>query len=266
MPSEQSLRFIYDDLLGAYRRSWQVVTDEEAALVGDPRRAATTRRLAAMRARIESEMAALEAMTGPWAAGDFPTAYGLGGTFGARRTGSAFTWTDSHLASVQAAADQVYADLLSATRYVNTSTKDLIRRIARDQVLQKVIVGETAEKAGRAMAKVLAEHGVTAAVYSDGSRHGLDDYSEMTMRSASARAYNAGTVNSAQAAGTKYFEVFDGTDCGLDGHDSQPKVNGSIVDGDTAGAYGISHPNCTRSFGPRPDLVTGRQAREAGLV
>ena len=52
--------------------------------------------------------------------------------------------------------------------------------------------------------------------------------------------------------------------CGLTSHDDSRKVNGMIVPTSVAAANPIGHPNCTRSWLPRPDLdpLPGEEARD----
>jgi hypothetical protein len=266
VPSNSTLRFVYQDLLLAYRQAWTNIEDEQAALVNDPRRATRRNRLAAMQRAIEDEMRDLEAKTLSWAEKDFPTAYGLGGRYGAAQVGQPFVWTSTHRAAVQGAAEQVYGDLLASTQYVNTSTKRLVRRIVKDATLQKLIQSQTVTAAGRAVAALLAQHGIAAVVYADGSRRGLADYGQMVMRTSTGITYNKATITASADGGCKYWEIYDGPGCGLDSHDGQPKANGMIVGEDAAFSNPLSHPQCTRSFGPRPDLRTRADAREASLV
>lgn len=266
MPSVQAVEFVYRDILVAYKQAWQNITDEESLLIRDPIRSVRRDRLAAMRSAIERDMDTLDRLTLQWAQSGFPTAYALGGQLGAAEGGGAFSWTDSHLRAVQLAAEGVHGDLLSATKGVRTTTKDLIKRIARDRILNKLITGETAVNAGQAMAEVLKRHGISAVVYQNGTKRGLDDYSEMVMRTATGTAYNVANLTSAADNGVQYWEIFDGPNCGLDGHGSLPLANGLIVSIDDSLANPLSHPNCTRSFGARPDLSTKKEAQAAGLL
>lgn len=266
MPNRATLEYVYAELQAAYEAAWQRVTDEEAALVNDPRRATRRVALSAMRERIEADMESLEAATTEWVQAEFPQAYRLGGIFGASNSGGRFVWSSTHQEAVQAAANDVYTDLLRATRHVKSSTRALIKRIARERLLAKIIEGESAVSAGRLMTRMLAQHGITAIVYSNGSRRGLADYGQMVMRTSSALAYNHATIVAAKDNGIKYYEIFDGPGCGLDSHDGIPAANGMIVTDDGAFASPLAHPNCTRSFGPRPDLTTRAEARLAAVL
>jgi predicted ABC-type ATPase len=110
------------------------------------------------------------------------------------------------------------------------------------------------------MRRVLETHGIHAVQYSNGAKHGLAEYSEMAMRTTTAKAYNSGTLGSTPDVG--FYEIFDGPNCGLSFHEDPTLAMGLVVDKLTAETYLISHPNCRRSFGPRPDVTSAAQAKE----
>ena len=254
MPQPAVVAASADDLIAAYAQAWQRVIDLETQLMLDPLRAAQVRRLTEMRHAIEAEMDALDTSAAARARTMARQAYRLG-------VGRGVEFTGIHTDAVERFASGLTDDLLAATTFVRDSTKALIRQIVKDEGLQKLIEGRTALQAGKAMRKVIESHGIHAVVYANGTRQGLAAYTAMAARTTTATAYNVGTINREKA--TKWFEVFDGPDCGWTAHDSPDKANGRIVTRDEALGQPISHPNCTRAFGGRPDVTTKAQARQA---
>lgn len=172
----------------------------------------------------------------------------------------AFNWNNPHLGAVDRIAGDTFDDLLTATRYVEQSAKQIIRQAAKLNTSRKLTTGRTAIQAGNALARDLRASGIGVVTYRNGARHGVGEYARMVLRTKTAVAYNSGTLNFVHAAGVKVVEIFDGSDCGLSYHDDPTLANGLIVDTLTAATYVIAHPNCRRSFGARPDLTE----KEAG--
>jgi hypothetical protein len=161
------------------------------------------------------------------------------------------------------AAERLYDDLLAATDGVRESTKALIREIVRDQTFNSIAAGDTAQQAGRAMEDILARKGVFAVKYADGSVHGLDEYAQMSLRTATAQAYNQASIDGATAYDVQWFELLDGPGCGLSSHDDPRKALGMVVDVETAQMYPTAHPNCRRSLAARPDVTSAADAKTA---
>lgn len=241
-----------DPLAQAYAKAWAEVESWEQKLRSDPRREAQRRRLDATRRQIEHDMNSLDDTARQWLSHQLPRIYLAGGT-DLPSGGPGFNWNQAHQEATQRFANGLHTDLLHATQNVRQSTKELIRSVAADQQLRLALSGQdTAVSAGRRMADILHSKGVTALVYKDGSRHGLAEYAQMAIRTTSASAYNYGTLNGAPGVGR--WEVFDGPNCGWSRHDDARLANGLVVTRDEALGQPISHPNCRRAFGPRPDL------------
>jgi hypothetical protein len=169
--------------------------------------------------------------------------------------GQAFQWSNPNFGAVDRIARDTFGDLLQATTYVEQSVKDLIRQTSKLNTSRKLTTGKTAIQAGNALAKDLRKSGIGVVTYRNGARHGVGEYSRMVLRTKTAQAYNIGAVNHGAAAGCEFFEIFDGSDCGLSYHDDPTLANGLVVPRDVAAAYVIAHPNCRRSFGARPDVT-----------
>lgn len=175
---------------------------------------------------------------------------------------SSFSWTQTHLNALYTLQKDTMSSVLSATRFVRVDTKRFIREMSKSQLLLKMTTGQTAIQAGRNIEKLLRERGIAAITYRNGSRHGLREYGEMLAVTKTAEAYNIGTLVQSEAD-TKYWEILDGPECGLEFHDDGSRADGMIVDRHTAEKFVISHPRCRRSFAPRPDLITKKDVREA---
>lgn len=256
MPQPDKVDPLVNPLVEAYRNAWHNVMAEQEALASDPVRHARRARLAEMRRSIEREMAELDATADEWIRDTYPKVYEAGAVeaVGAIPGADGFTWSQPHRNAVHRLAHGFYRDLLNATDTVNASTKQLVRAVARDRLLAKAIEGKTAQGAGREMARILQSKGIHAITYSNGAKVGLATYSEMAVRTASAYAYNEGAITASEDRDVKFFEVFDGAGCGWTTHASPEEANGKIVTKSEALAHPISHPNCRRGFGPRPDL------------
>lgn len=259
------LQEIADPLISSYRSAWERVLAEQETVTSDPRLWRRARRLEEMSKSIGSIMDRLDVEMSDWVSTQFPQTYGAGLLDGAAAAGTSPLWSTVHQEAVEQLAFGVYNDLLAATTHVKDTTKDLIRTLARQEGTTALITGETAQAAGRKLAKELAENGIAAVIYKDGSRHGLADYADMNLRTTTALGYNNGTLNAAPT--TVFWEVFDGPGCGWTFHEDTEQALGKIVTRDEALSYPISHPRCRRSFGPRPDMnKTASAAEKLGSV
>ncbi|MEU6346816.1 hypothetical protein ABZ883_38380 [Streptomyces sp. NPDC046977] len=90
-------------------------------------------------------------------------------------------------------------------------------------------------------------------IYRNGARMPMQAWAEAATLAKSAVAYNAGTLHRAREAGVRWMVVFDGAGCGWTSHKDADKATGTVRTVEEAAACPISHPRCTRAFGPRPD-------------
>ncbi len=207
-------------------------------------------------------MEELEEGTARWLARTFPKVYSMGLVDGASEVGGSSQFNAADREAARLLADDLFDDLLQATDTVKRSTKRLIRTVIRDESLARVIAGGNAKEASRLAARIIESKGIYAVTYSNGARHGLAEYSQMAVRTKTAVAYNTGALSGAESQGVKYWEVFDGPFCGWAFHDDRQAL-GMIVSKDEALGYPISHPNCRRAFGARPDVNTKKEAKVA---
>ena len=209
-----------------------------------------------MERRIEAELRRVDREGRQWVRDRYPLVYQLGA-----ESSAPFRWTLIHRQAVKILAEELEFDLLQATRHVRITAKRLIRRVAKDETLRKMLLGQdTAVGAARRMQRILNRDGIYAVRYRNGAKHGLREYAEMAVRTKTAQAYNHGTLNNTVA---KFVEVFDGPNCGWTFHNDPDRAMGKIVSRAEAYKYSIAHPNCRRSFGPRPDVNNAREARRA---
>lgn len=164
---------------------------------------------------------------------------------------------------LDAISRSTFDDVLGATRHVEQTTKELVRELGSRAAGERFSGGITAEQAGKQLAEELAEHAISAIVYKNGARHGLDDYANMLMRTKTAEVYQAGGFAQARDFGIRYMELLDGPSCGLSYHDDPTKANGLILPISEAEKYPISHPRCVRVTVPRVDIHTAEDARNA---
>lgn len=257
MPDQAEAQILVDPIANAYAKVWQAILDQQQALIDDPLNLAKRRRLREMQQAITADMRELNAMAKDWVETQLPKAYAIGGNTGIAEAGGtgSMTWNLVSQEAVERLATGLYDDLLQATKHVDDTAKALIRAIGKDAALQKLIQGKTAVQAGRQMQKLIEAKGIHAIRYANGARHGLAEYSQMAMRTVTGNAYNLGTLQGAAGEGVKFWQVFDGTGCGWEEHNSPNKANGRIVTMEEAQTYPLAHPNCRRAFGPRPDVT-----------
>lgn len=208
---------------------------------------------------LDAALRQLDVSAAEWLDGDFPAIYRLGGEQG----GLSFRWTAEHRNAVAHLADDTYDELLSATRFVRREVKAFIREAAKPHVQRAIMGSRTATAEGRALAQELADRGIAAVTYRDGARHGLGEYGSMVVRTKSALSYNAGTFQNGASHGVEWYECYDGAACGLTYHDDPHLANGLILPAAEAQANPIAHPNCARSWGPRPDVSSRKEAKAA---
>jgi hypothetical protein len=252
-----------DPLIQAYRQAWSDIVAQQQVLLDDPLQATKRKRLAGIQDEIEGILEEMDSSARAWIQANLPQVYGLGAAAGASDAGvEKFVWNNISQEAVQRLATRLYDSLKNAHQFVGKTTRELISSVVRDQSLKTAIQGRTATDAAREMRRLLEDKGIHAVRYADGSKHGLAEYSRMAIRTETATAYNSGTLHGS-GKDCLYFQIADGPECGLSYHDDPNLALGMVVDRDTAEKYLISHPNCRRAFGPRPDIRTSAEAKEA---
>jgi hypothetical protein len=266
MPANQPLEdieAIEDPLVKAYARAWERVTRMQQAIVDDPAKWRRQAKLNEARDAIVSSMEDLDVHTAQWLKQSFPQTYAMGAAAGSAEAGgpASMVWNQIASEAVEELAQDLFQDLLASTKNVRDSTKRMVREVMKDEALSKAIIGDTAKNAGKQAERLLASKGIRAITYKDGSSHGLAEYSQMAIRTKTGTAYNLGTLTGAESQGVRYWEVFDGPFCGWEFHDDSQAL-GRVVTKDEALSHPLSHPNCRRAFGARPDITNKSQAKD----
>lgn len=249
--------------IDAFRRVHERLTDEYAAILTNPNGEARRRRIRAIVANIDRELATLAETGGRFIADRLPEVYALGGQ-GAAATigGPRFEWNQFHRRSIAAVAEDAFDDVLARTQYMSDDAKRWARDVSRRLTQDGYIEGQTAQDLRRKFAREGAArldaqgipHPITAVQYADGSFRTADDWADMFFRTKTAEVYNLGTINQSRQVGVTRFEILDGANCGLRSHNDVVAADGTIVSAETALEFPVSHPRCRRTFAPRPDL------------
>lgn len=178
-----------------------------------------------------------------------------------------FVWTQSDIDALTSLASDSYGDFLRRSQDAGRTSEQFaaaVRDAAKKELPQLAAGRSTSTQAATALRNRLEqEHGISAAVYADGSLHSMREYTQMAALTKGAVAYNFGALNRVSASGAKFVEVFDGPDCGWTTHDDPDTANGTVRSLQAAFAFPISHPRCVRSFGGRPDILNADMAAAA---
>lgn len=253
------------ELRRAYELAWDEIVAEQELIAEAPEQFRRRARLRELQAMVEDRMGTLDDQARVWMTDQYPLVYRMGGEHMGGLLDEPFRWTSADQAAITTLAQDTFDDLLAATANVLDSTKDLVRRLARERALVGRIAGETATQSAARLRRLLNQHGIHAVTYRDGSRHGLAEYADVVMRTKTAVAYNAGALNLGNRAGVRFYEVFDGAGCGWSSHSDPDRANGTIRSADECASFVIAHPRCLRSFGPRPDIADEQALAEARL-
>lgn len=271
MPQPVEVDRLAEQLIVLFRQAQASIDVEVAGIVVNPPSGGRRlRRLGELKRTVDAHLTALEESTTQWLQGQFPRVYELGGLAGAASTADAFGWTLVHTSAVQELAGDTFADVLEATTHVRGDVKTWIREQGRRQTGLSLLEGRTAQQAARELTRAAAGEAVDALGgpvgvirYADGSYRRMADYADMLLRTKTAQAYNAGTLNQLGEFGVEWVEVFDGSACGWTSHDDPNKANGKIVAAKEARLHSLAHPRCRRSFGGRPDIGDAEEAAGA---
>lgn len=159
------------------------------------------------------------------------------------------SFTGIHREALEVLAADAFDDLAAATDYLDDHAKRIIREASKVRVTVGAARGATVAQDTSALARRLADRGVTSFVDKAGRGWSLARYAETVVRTKSAHAYNTGRVLRAEETGTDAFEIRDGD---RSGHEECLAYNGRTCSASWALANPTQHPNCVRSFGPLP--------------
>lgn len=243
--------------------AWQRLADQQAAVLAalaDHGRAMhVVARLAEYQAAITDFQRRVDAEASAFVTRQLPYLYEQGAEKAAEAIGQRFTWTLIHTDALQALASDSYTDFLRRSQEEQRMALAFyraVREAARREVPLLAAGNTTALQAAKALAdRLAAEHQLLYVVYRNGARVPVRAWVESATLAKSAVAYNAGTLNRAREAGVRFMEVFDGAGYGWTSHQDPDRATGTLRTVEEAAAWPISHPRCTRAFGPRPDQM-----------
>lgn len=255
------------DVLG---RTWEAVQQRRRAVVASAVLLRRDETLAALDELADSTAAfqsVVRTEAERFARLDVPAQYARG-AMRAATSAEPFSWTQFHTEAAQSLAADSYDDFLRRSEEAGRTSAAFarsVRAVARDRTAFSVTNRQTALDTARDLEARLALRGITVATYADGSTRTMRVYTEMAVRTKTAVAYNTGTLNTCAEDGIRYVEVFDGAGCGWTSHDDPTAANGRVTTLADAARHPISHPQCRRAFGPRPDVTTPAEARSPAL-
>lgn len=243
------------DVVRAYREAADDLARQLKRIEEDPAYWRRKGRLAQLQKVLAARMDEANGTLASWLTAEFPQAYQLGATAAAAVLDNSFGWSVFHTQAVESLAADTFEDFLGRTQYVNRQTKALLRDIGGRLSRLTVTTDRTARGAARELVReAIGRHGIAEVIYRDGSRHSIAEWAEVALRTKTAVAYNEGTFNWSTESNVTYYEVFDGPNCGWTYHEDPELALGKIVTESEAREFPIAHPNCRRSFGPRPDV------------
>lgn len=255
MPQPAALDRYSADFRQILESSWDEVEQRLGAIAADPARFRERRRLREVQGEINRLMDLVDRGALRWTQEGLPLAYTAGVDQMANDIGIGSQFTRVHRQALEQMQRGAMRDVLTATRYVRRDAKRLIGEIGRKRIDQALVTGRaTAEGIGKEIRKLLKDRGLAAVRYANGAHIGMGQYGQMLARTVTARAYSRGSLIEGDRQGVTMFEVFDGPDCGWSGHRDFDKANGSLRQYSECRDNEISHPNCRRAFGPRPDV------------
>jgi len=175
--------------------------------------------------------------------------------------------------AAQAIADDLVSGLQDVRFRLTRLPDDVYKAIAPHGGIRQVLDNDVTPSQAQAMAwRVFTSNGITGFTDRAGRNWSMSAYTEMAVRTSSARAFNDSHLQVMRAVGVRYFTVpADGHSCPLcfpwqhavltDGLNPDPDVHadGTIVG---ATATGLFHPNCRHTLTPYFPGVTKLPPRE----
>jgi predicted ABC-type ATPase len=264
-PDHKAAMAAPDDLIKILEGSQLRLENEYARIATEPRYQYRLRRIRRISKMVDEEIAKVKAESTKYLTQIMPQVYATGGGAAKAAIGLAeFGWTQAATSAVQVLAQSSFDQVLKATDYMREDAKRWVREATKEITLEGQFEGLTTQQMAKRFKKLapkaVAASGlpvpITSITYANGAQHTLDSYGKMLFRTDTAKAYNAGVLNTSEEFGVTKFEIFDGQGCGLTSHDDPLTANGMIVSAQVARSNTLSHPNCQRSFGAVPDPAT----------
>lgn len=243
-------------LIAAYAAAQAAVDAAVGTLTARPLGARSRALHRTIRIRVDVALSGLGARADEWTATRLPAVAARGAAAAVTVLPDVAEAGIDPAAVVADVADELAQALARATDTVRTSLAAMLRAIATDPPLA---AATRARDVAPALARLeqLADGAVYAVRYASGARMPLGPYADMLIRTITARAYNAGTLQAARAHGVGAVQVADGLGCPWPGggHGLPPTADGMVVSVALAEEHPIAHPNCQRSFTLLPDIT-----------
>ena len=256
-----------DWILGEIRLAQSTLDDRiaEAQALPDtePSKVRRIMRLNQMKREVDSAFIRLDAQIGVWAGRDMRSFYREGHNVASAQLGGAgFDFTLPHREALDIISNDAYDDIATRLLQVRAGFDNSIglQKIfegldanqistlqgrGRSAVTQALLTGEDPRKIARLFAQDIWKDGISI-IDAGGRQWNPESYTRMLVRTKSANAYNAGSMNKYAEEGVTRVRVFDGV---LDDPECA-EANGQIWSLRFAMTNVLQHPNCRRAFAP----------------
>lgn len=224
-------------------------------------------RYRAIRRQVDTVFTDLDKDVELWAERDVAALYRNGWFVGASQVpGARFEFTVPHREALSIISYDAYDDVATRLQKVRSGFGETIelqelfeglspeeviaiQSRSRASVAQALLTGDAdPKKVARQLAQDLWKDNPRLQIIDAGGRQwDMQTYTRMLVRTKSANAYNAGSLNKYAEEGVKRVHVFDGAE-----HDEEcARANGQVWKLDKAMQNPIAHPNCRRAFAPK---------------
>lgn len=228
----------------------------------EPSKGLRIARLNQMKREVDNAFAELTKNISIWADRDISNFYQRGHTTAAAQLSAGFGFTLPHQEALDIISFDAYDDVATHLQQVSQgfgtnvelqkifegldpSQITAIQEKGRSAVAQLLLTGEDPRKISRALAQDLWSQGISI-IDSGGRQWNPEKYTRMLIRTKSANAYNAGSMNKYAEEGVTRVKVFDG----VEDDPECAEAAGQTWSLEYAMLNVIQHPNCRRAFGP----------------
>jgi hypothetical protein len=200
---------------------------------------------------------AVAAFAERWASQDLPIAYREGALSmldHLDRPHRTWTWTRRHQGTITGLTAQYYADLMGRLQEATRRARAFLR----------AAIDATRARLGRFTVpafdphQLQQDHPLDTVIYSNDHRHPVEAWARAAISWQTITTANTAAARTAlDDLGIEWLEVSDGPGCGWETHDDPDLASGTLRTVQDALAHPVAHPNCRRSFLPRPAIITG---------
>lgn len=228
----------------------------------EPSKAIRILRLNRMKREVDNSFRTLDELALAWAVRDMRSFYTEGRVVAAAQVAGGFAFTLPHRDALDVLSYDAYDDVATRLKQVRSgfsSSVELqkmfekldpiqvsaVQTKSRSAVAQALLTGEDPTKIAKILAQDLWSDGVPI-IDSAGREWKMETYTRMLLRTKSANAYNAGSLNQFAQEGVARIKVLDGIE-----HDPEcASANGETWSLEYAMQHVLEHPNCRRAFAP----------------